>query len=143
MPGSTLVRFALLSVVAATFLFAGCDILEPAPRILDGWSVGDAIDCPATDRCTDLARVGLAQLDADEPGHPAVTAWSMHRESYYPSTKPGEKILPTRSGGCCSVLVVTLADGRVLAIGVGFPGVSQEPMAFRAGPALTMPGLGG
>ena len=35
-----------------------------------------------------------------------------------------------RSGGCCHVLVVELADGSTRAIGVGYPGISQEAVAI-------------
>lgn len=44
------------------------------------------------------------------------------------------KILNVRSGNCCSVVRFELADGSVRAIGVGFPGVSDIPIAINYGP---------
>jgi hypothetical protein len=125
-----------LVLAAALLLAAGCDAFEQAPRIVDGWAIGDPIACPTTPRCELLATVALAELDRTEPGHAALVTWSMHHESWYTNREhPDGKILATRSGGCCRVWLAELADGRSVAIGVGYPGVSQEPVAVRDGPA--------
>ena len=114
---------------------AGCSTLEPQPRIVDGWAIGDPLDCTARADCQALADTAQIELGNAEPDHADVAGWGLYDETYYVDPATGNKILSTRSGSCCSVWLATLADGRTVAVGVGYPGISKEPMAFRLGPA--------
>ena len=80
--------------------------------------------------CQEEIRVALAGLDARDPGHAAVVSARLHREGAVFDPATGNQILMTRSGSCCQVLVVELADGTTSAIGVGYPGISQEAVAI-------------
>jgi hypothetical protein len=122
-----MISCAVLGVVA------GCSLL-PAPagtadRVVDTWPIGAPLACDAGDRCPELVRAGLAGLAARD-GAADVVSSSLHREGSLVDPVTGDQILSTRSGGAISVLLVRLADGTERAIGVGFPGVSREPVVF-------------
>jgi hypothetical protein len=125
----------LITIVLTAVIATACGSLDVDPPVIDGWAVGDALDCSASPDCGRLAMVALLELDRSEPDHAAAVAWSIHREGQYRDRRTGNRILPTRSGGAPDILVVTLADGRTVAIGVGYLGVSREPIAVREGPA--------
>jgi hypothetical protein len=126
-------RTIVLLILAVAL--AGCSTFEPQPRIVDGWAIGDPLDCTARADCQTLAETARTELGNAEPDHAAVAGWGLYDETYYVDPATGDKILSTRSGSCCEVWLATLADGRTVAVGVGYPGVSKEPMAFRLGPA--------
>jgi hypothetical protein len=117
---------------------AACGAGASAPPIIDGWSVGEAVDCAAEHDCATMLTTALAKLDETEPGHGQVVRSELHRESYYLDRRTGNKILATTSGGGCSIVVLEISGGRTSAIGVCYPGVSRIPMAFREGPAETL-----
>ncbi len=124
-------RFVLAAVlVAAT---AGCGLGRPAPDpVIDTWPVGPALDCEdfsPPGGCAELVRVGLEGFDRRDPGHAAVVSSQLHSEGAALAPN-GDRILYTRSGACCSVLVMTLDDGSIHAIGVGSPGISPNPVAI-------------
>lgn len=60
-------------------------------------------------------------------------AFALHNEGVTRDAD-GNTILHTRSGQCCRVVRFELADGSVRAIGVGFPGISDIPIAVDYGP---------
>ena len=64
-----------------------------------------------------------------DQGHAAVTSVAIHREGTKIDPATGDHIVFTRSGSCCYVLVADLEDGSRHAIGVGYPGISTEPIA--------------
>jgi hypothetical protein len=120
-------RVDRLPLVLAAIVLAGC-ASGPDP-IIDSWPVGGRYECSTDRRCDELIRVGLAGIDKRDPDHAAVTAVELHSEGTFVDPVTGNKLLMSRSGSLC-VLVVRLDDGGMSAIGVGYPGVSQEPMAF-------------
>jgi len=129
----------LLLVVLAV---CGCSFLEREPRVVDGWPIGDRVDCSARTDCGTLADTAAIELGRAEPDHAQVVDWTLHEETYYVDPRTGDKILSTSSGACCSIWLATLADGRTVAVGVGYPGVSKEAIAFRRGSAPTPAGDG-
>lgn len=111
----------------------GCGLVRPAADpVIDTWPVGVALTCEAFSepgRCAELVRVGLEGFDGRDPGHAAVVSTELHSEGLA-LDRNGDRFMYTRSGSCCSVLVMTLADGSVHAIGVGYPGISPHAIAI-------------
>lgn len=117
---------ALLAIV-----LGGCGpVRATAPPIVDGWRVGPVLECAPDDRCPELVGAVRAGIGA---GEPAVESIVLHREGVRIDPATGGTVLNTRSGGPIHVAVVTLADGTVRAIGVGFPGISREPVVLGPG----------
>lgn len=116
-----------LGALVVGAVLGGCG-LQPS-RVVDTWPVGDPLACVPEDRCPELVAAGLAGLAARD-GELAVVATWLHHEAARVDPVTGDQILSTRSGSCCDVLLVRLADGSERAIGVGFPGISQEPVVF-------------
>lgn len=123
MPSPVLVFALLFGLVAG-----GC--APAADRIIDSWPVGEPVQCADARSCDELVNVGLAGLNARDPGHPPVVRARLHREGAISDPSTGQQILMIRSGGCCQVLVVQLTDGSTRAIGVGYPGISNVPVAI-------------
>jgi hypothetical protein len=121
-------RPGLVATVALGLVLCGCGV-TPDP-LIDTWPVGASAACPDTQRCEALVAAGLAGLDARDPGHAAVVATELRDEGVILDPSTGHQILMARSGGCCAVLLVRLADGTTRAIGVGYPGISREPVAI-------------
>jgi hypothetical protein len=121
--------------------------------VIDTWPVGVAVGCngpvtggsfvPATPPdvneqdadvrvmadCPELVGTALRGLGARDQGHAAVASVAIHREGTIIDPATGDRILFARSGSCCYVLVADLEDGSRHAIGVGYPGISTEPIA--------------
>jgi hypothetical protein len=117
---------ALIAIAAAACARAG----DP---VVDGWPIGPQRDCERHDDCHALLVLATAALDRRDPGHAAIVNVTLHNEGAIVDAS-GNTILMTRSGACCSVARFELADGTVRAIGVGYPGVSKEPIALDYGP---------
>lgn len=133
-------------VVGLVLLIVGAVLsLNPPVRsdpVVDGWSVGDVTGCPrGATTCDDVVEAGLQAFDERDPAHPAVARWEIHAEGIWRDPTTGDQILNTRSGSCCSVLVLQLVDGTTAAVGVGYPGISQVPIGAPWGPhkALELP----
>jgi len=114
-------------LLAALFLGA-CTIHQD--QIIDTWPVGAAVDCQRLPTCDELVAVGLEGLAAREPGLGSIVATQLHVEGTFVDASTGDRVLMTRSGDCCRVLVVELADGTRHAIGVGYPGISDKAVAI-------------
>src|SRR5919198_1535783 len=106
-----------IAAAVAILVLSACGLAENP--VIDTWPVGAPFSCERDNRCHEMMRVGLAGLDERDPGHAAVVESHLHSEGAFVDPA-GHRILVTRSGGCCSVLVVTLADGSIHAIGVGY-----------------------
>jgi len=120
-------RLGRVLALAACLALTGC---SAGDRVVDTWPIGDPSDCPApSPRCEELTRVGLAGFDSRDPGHLAIVSARLHAEGGFMNPKTGGTILMKRSGGCCQVLVVELADNSTHAIGVGYPGISDVAIA--------------
>jgi hypothetical protein len=126
---TTPVRTASLVLAMCIGFGAGACSLAADP-VIDTWPIGAALDCPDAASCAELVRVGVQGLDQRDPGHAQVVATYLHQEGAFVDPTTGDRIFMQRSGGCCHVLVVELADGSTHAIGVGFPGVSDQAVAI-------------
>ena len=129
-------RFRLAACLALLALIApACGLLrEPADPVVDGWPVGIEVDCATRTDCGMLLRLARDRLDQRNPGHAAVTRVSLHAEGALVDATTGDRILHTRSGGSPMIVVFQLEDGTASAVGVGYPGISREPMVFDTGP---------
>jgi len=107
---------------------------EPADPVIDGWPIGNEVDCASRTDCGRLLWLARERLDQRNPGHAAVTRVSLNVEGSLVDPVTGDQILLTRSGGAPLIAVFELEDGSVTAIGVGYPGISREPMVFDTGP---------
>ena len=143
----------LLALVGLIVTACGARGEATADPVIDTWPVGVALGCngpvadgsfvPATPpdvreedadvrvmaACAELVLTALRGLDARDQGHAAVTSVAIHREGTKTDPATGDHIIFTRSGNCCYVLVADLEDGSRHAIGVGYPGISTEPIA--------------
>jgi hypothetical protein len=121
--------------VAAVVLFVaivtGCS--RVGDPVVDGWAIGPEQWCATTTNCPALLDTARAGLDRRDPRHADVLRVTLHDEGAT-FEADGDQILHTRSGSCCSVARFELADGSIRAIGVGYPGISQEPIAVDYGP---------
>lgn len=129
-----------LAVALALLLVAACsahdhpvDPIVDYP-IVDGWPIGEPAVCVRENRCVELLEEALRGLDRRDPDHAAVVDFALHDEGVMFDGGDHHKILNVRSGNCCRVVRFGLADGSVRAIGVGFPGVSDIPIAIDYGP---------
>lgn len=97
-------------------------------QTVDGLTVGGELGCSAANRCEEMKEAGLHALEQRKPGHAPVVSARLHRYVYI--NDQGDEYLPSLSGGKMDVLVVVLLDGSKHAIRVGFPGISQDPVAI-------------
>ena len=122
-----------LVVALIALLVLGCSSPGPPDPIVDGWPIGDTAVCQPEDHCDALLNEAIKGLARRDPGHADIVALALHDEGSLRDAD-GNTILITRSGQCCRVVRFELADGSVRAIGVGFPGVSDVPIAVDYGP---------
>lgn len=120
-------RMLLLALLAWLALGACTPAADP---VIDTWPVGDPLECGDARYCDELIEVGLEGLDERNPRHAPVVAAGIHHEGALVASLTGRRILTTRSGDCCHVLVVELADGSTRAIGVGYPGLGGKAAAI-------------
>jgi hypothetical protein len=122
-----------MSLVRATFviglLVAAGACASPETAVIDTWRVGATLDCGDA-RCRTALDAGLRGLTVRDRGQAPVESASLHAQATCRDPATGQEILSTRSGGPIWVLVATLADGSTHAIGVGYPGISQDPVVF-------------
>jgi hypothetical protein len=122
-----LALFALLSGLATACAGAVDE------RVVDGWPIGPALPCAASQRCPELAEAATNGLARRDPGHAAIVSLTLHAEGAVVDAS-GRRVLQVRSGACCDVALFKLADGNLAAIGVGYPGISETPVAIDYGP---------
>jgi hypothetical protein len=124
-------RLQLAACIALLALgVLACGLLrEPAAPVIDGWLVGPEVSFLDAER---EVLLGLASdhLDRRDPAHPAVVRATLHSEGDLFDPATGQRILRTYSGGAPRIAVFELADGTVTAIGVGYPGISREPVVL-------------
>jgi hypothetical protein len=125
---ATVLVLAFLAPLAAGAC-APADLARGDP-VIDTWPVGEPLDCAEVRSCDELVAVGLAGLDDRDPGHAPVVETHLRREGAFVDPTTGEQIRFIRSGGCCHVLVLELADRSTRAIGVGYPGISKTAVAI-------------
>jgi hypothetical protein len=63
-------------------------------------------------------------------GHAPVVRATLHVEGSLIDPETGQQILRARSGGAPRIAEFELADGTVTAVGVGYPGISREPVVL-------------
>jgi len=116
----------LLAVVSLLLLACGA-VRDP---IVDGWPIREPMACVPEERCVELLDLAARQLDRRDQDHAAVVEAAMHYEGQI-RDDDGNR-LNTHTGRVY-VARFELADGSVRAIGVGFPGVSDTPIAYDYG----------
>ena len=108
----------------------GCSAMAPN-SVVNGWSVGDVKTCNDA-RCAAQISVVMAAFEEYLPNHAPLTQLTIHEEGGYPRGD-GTMAAPFRSGGCCDVALFQFADGMIYALGVGYLGISDEPVAVPRG----------
>jgi hypothetical protein len=131
----------VLVIIAPTvWLLAGAVRLDgPGPSwswidrdpIVDGWPIGAPDTCQPGEPCVELLELAARQLGRRDPDHAAVVRVDWHRWGRI--VDDDGRVLIGRSGRW-HVARFELADGSVRAIGVGFPGISDIPVAVDYGP---------
>jgi len=121
-----------LVVALIALMLLSCSAGPPV-TIVDDWPIGRPTVCEPQFRCDELLNEAIRGLARRDPGHADIVSLALHDEGAMRDAE-GNTILTTRSGQCCRVVRFELADGSVRAIGVGFPGVSDIPIAIDYGP---------
>jgi hypothetical protein len=128
MRGITVLLVALV-VAGAT---AACSPTLANNAIIDGWSI-DMIGSPScAGGCQAYVDKAKEQFDVEVPGHAAVVSATAYREGQY-AQRDGRLIDLVRSGGPFTIVVLRLADGAVVALGVK-PFGEGRLWALRRGP---------
>ena len=99
------------------------------PTVIDSWPIGPLTNDCLRGSCEDMIVAATARLEVRDPGHADVSKVEIHELAQQVDAQ-GRTILTTMSGGPPRVVLFELADGSRRAIGVGYPGVSQTPVAF-------------
>lgn len=120
-----------LAVALIALSLLGCSSPRPPVTVVDGWPIGSPAVCLQGARCDELLNEAIAGLARRDPGHADIVASALHEEEL---RTDGDRLLLQRTGNCCRVVRFELAHGSVRAIGVGFPGVSDMPIAIDYGP---------
>jgi hypothetical protein len=122
-------RMPGVGLFVAAMLVAGCGLAERAGAdpVIDTWPVGGPATCE--ERCLPAIEAATDAFEAREPGHAAIVKVTLHSFGREVDAS-GRPILRVISGGGTWVAVFELGDGSVRAIGVGYPGVSREPVTF-------------
>lgn len=118
----------ILTGIALGLALVACGALRSDPTI-DTWPIG----APTTDclrgSCAVMIDAARARLDIRNRGHADVVTATIHEVGRVVNAQ-GQSVLTNGSGGSPRVVVFELADGTRLAIGVGYPGISQDPVAM-------------
>lgn len=121
--------FAMIRVALLVVGFTSGCMLSPIGPTVDGWAIGDPVDCTRHEECDEFITAAINAFDRRDPGHRPIAEVRLHDQG-----RPGAPILHTCSGGCAVVAVFRLVDGSVRAIGVATPGIETTPMTFDYGP---------
>ena len=97
--------------------------------VIDSWPIG----APTTDcvrgSCEVMIDAAGARLDIRNRGHADVVKVTIYEIGRFVNDQ-GQVVLTTTSGGPTRVVVFELADGSRRAIGVGYPGISKDPVGM-------------
>lgn len=126
-PSRSQARLVWLALLVA-LLVGGC-IPAAIPLVVDGWAIGDPVDCTADPECAAFVAAAMIGFDRRDPGHARIESVNLHHQG-----QPGSPVLQECSGGCPVVAAFRLVDGSVRAVGVGTPGIMTEPIVFDYGP---------
>jgi hypothetical protein len=118
---------SLLMAVVSILLLAWDAAPDP---IVDGWPIREPMSCVPEERCAELLELAARRLDRRDQDRAAVVEAVMHYEGMI--LDDHGSWLNTHTGRVY-VARFELADGSVRAIGVGFPGVSDTPIAYDYG----------
>jgi hypothetical protein len=122
----TLAATLLAAAVAAGFAVTAC-AGPGADPVIDGWPVGGVTSECTSVGCAEMIRVGLAGVDARDPGHAEVVSSEIHSLGTCLDPVTGNQIITAYGGYSPRVLVVNEADGSTHAIGVGGAGIDPTP----------------
>jgi hypothetical protein len=122
---------AVVTLLAAVLAACSRPVSDP---VVDGWPIGERRDCTARPwECNLLLAAARDRLALRDPGHPEIVQATLHMEGATVDAD-GNLLIQVRSGGCCSVARFELADGTIRALGVGYPGISDQLQTFDYGP---------
>jgi len=113
-------------ILLLAFFAAACAERPQADPVIDTWPVGGPVTCE--ERCLPAIEAATDALAAREPGHPAIARVTLH--AFGRQVDAEGRILIQMTSGSRWVAVFELEDDSVRAIGVGYPGVSREPIAM-------------
>jgi len=105
----------------ALALLGGC---ANAPPVIDGWEIGEPVNCGSEVPCNQYAQAATNRLDRVAPGHAPIVSIEVRDQAR----------IHARSGGSILVVVLRMADGSTRAFGVGHAGI--EPGLAIFGPPL-------
>ena len=114
------------AILLLAIVVAACAQRPRSDPVIDTWPVGGPATCE--ERCLPAIEAATDALAAREPGHPGITGVTLH--AFGQQVDAEGRILIRSGSGTIWVAVFELEDGSVRAIGVGYPGVSREPVAF-------------
>ncbi len=119
---------AILMGLAFGLAIVACGAPRSDPTI-DSWPIGAPTNDCLRGSCELMIDTAMARLDIRNRGHADVVTVTIHEIGRVVNAQ-GQVILTTSSGGPPRVVVFELADGTRRAIGVGYPGISKEPVAM-------------
>ena len=128
------IRASVVALLALAALLAACAPADP-DRVVDGWPIGERLDCGTTD-CASYLSVASGGLERRDRSSASIVDSALHRQGTYELETGGMYLAVCSGGQCPLVAVFTLSDGSIRAIGVGDPGISTELRVSDWGPAL-------
>ena len=97
--------------------------------VIDSWPIGAPTSDCVRGSCEVMIDAAGARLDIRDRGPADVVKVTIHEIGRFVNAQ-GQVVLTTSSGGPPRVVVFELADGTRRAIGVGYPGISEDPVAM-------------
>ena len=121
---------ATLAILALAVRPAACCGRRPIP-VVDGWPIGPELDCTTRDDCAHAAGLARERLDRRDSGpcrrlggQPAPRGHAPRPSDRRAHPADPQRRIPV-------IAVFELGDGTMTAIGVGYPGISREPIVVR------------
>ena len=100
-------------------------------QVIDGWPIGAQTKDCLRGSCEVMIDAARVRLDVRDRGHAYVVTVTIHEVGKVVNAQ-GRIVLTNGSGGSPRVVRFKLADGTRRAIGVGYPGISRDPVAMDA-----------
>ena len=119
---------AILMGLAVGVAMIACGRLVSDP-VIDGWPIGAPTNDCLRGSCELMIDAARARLDIRNRGHADVVTVTIHEVGKVVNAQ-GQIVLTNGSGGPPRVVLFELADGTRRAIGVGYPGISKDPVAM-------------
>lgn len=114
--------------IALGLAIVACGAPRSDPTI-DTWPIGASTSDCLRGSCEVMIDAARVRLDIRNRGHADVVTATIHEVGKFVNAQ-GQTVLTNGSGGSPRVVVFELADGTRRAIGVGYPGISRDPVAM-------------